>query len=1041
MDGLCEKIPLPSMLISTNILKNDDSSFNYIVTNNTQSIYTQVTSALSSKVSCFNLIGSYGTGKSSFLIAMESTVKGKTQYFEGSKIIKKSHFVKVIGDPKQSLRTSLAQALKVTDSVEEVINAIAALTKKKDASFIIIDEFGKCLEYALLNNPKEETYFFQQLAEAVNDLDSCVLITTQHQNFDAYTAGASQSDAVEWEKVSGRFTPINFNEPAETLIKLAVPTLKGLGTTEKTTPVLNEVLDETRLLPVGYSAALAESEIDVSPLDGITSYIVISLLQKYGQNERSLFSFLNASGSHSISEKGKDQPYLLSDFYNYSVDRLSHVIYSSGNPDKLQWESAERAIQRADHHSSIDPRISHSILKSILLINVFGREGLFDLDTAKDYFSAAYGIEAENTLDELTDKNIIQFLRHKGKLTFVEGTDINIQGELAEANRKIPASLDLESEFNRLMNLTPALAKRHYLTSGTPRFAEFHLTSEAYNSKLSDLDGNTHVFVSTGKTKEIDSEIICQLKGAKDLEELVRDVIKYEIILSKYAEDFVVKKIIAREHSYALEKLQKAFTKKVFEESVWKFNGKKTNIDSQRRFNAKLSEFFTQKYRSAPKVNNELINKSVLSASINTARRALLRKLLERYQDPKLGYDEKKFPADKTIIHSTLIKEGMLDLNTGVIKAPTKSSSYFAAWKAGLDFLEESRNGKKSIHELIEILKRKPFGLKDGLVKIWLMFFLTAEEENYALYYSPENKFLPYFSDDIYEAILKKPENFVVKRYNYDRLSDELVAEYKKSSIYLEQGDAASARTAYFRIYGELLSKLKNLETFTKTTNSRLSKEAIGFRDALIKANDPEEALLSLIPNAIGFNDVLSMDAKQTASYFDKMREVEGELGECFDILINEFYSLIVTSLGHEADADMSSIKEKFKNSTQGVDTNQLSKESRVLFMRIGSPLDIKTAWTKSVVDAIIGKNLESIKDNELAIAFKQVKSKIDDLLEACQLFSSGEGDNQFVLKLTLPDGTTFRRIMNKTDVKAQQMSSSDIEKLANQLLNSLSHE
>ena len=30
---------------------------------------------------------------------------------------------------------------------------------------------------------------------------------------------------------------------------------------------------------------------------------------------------------------------------------------------------------------------------------------------------------------------------------------------------------------------------------------------------------------------------------------------------------------------------------------------------------------------------------------------------------------------------------------------------------------------------------------------------------------------------------------------------------------------------------------------------------------------------------------------------------------------------------------------------------------------------------------------------------------------------------------------------MNKTDVKAQQMSSSDIEKLANQLLNSLSHE
>ena len=127
----------------------------------------------------------------------------------------------------------------------------------------------------------------------------------------------------------------------------------------------------------------------------------------------------------------------------------------------------------------------------------------------------------------------------------------------------------------------------------------------------------------------------------------------------------------------------------------------------------------------------------------------------------------------------------MLDTTTGVISAPKKKSSYFKAWNAGLQFLEESRNGKKSIHELIEILKRAPYGLKDGLLKIWLMFFLVAEEENYALYYSPENKFLPYFSDDIYEAILKKPENFVVKRYNYDRLSDELVAEYKRSSIYL----------------------------------------------------------------------------------------------------------------------------------------------------------------------------------------------------------------------------------------------------------------
>lgn len=321
------------------------------------------------------------------------------------------------------------------------------------------------------------------------------------------------------------------------------------------------------------------------------------------------------------------------------------------------------------------------------------------------------------------------------------------------------------------------------------------------------------------------------------------------------------------------------------------------------------------------------------------------------------------------------------------------------------------------------------------------MFFLVVEEENYALYYSPENKFLPYFSDDIYEAILKKPENFVVKKYNYDRLSDELIAEYKKSSLYLDNGDSASARTTYFRIYGELLSKLKNLEAFTRTTNSRLSKEAIGFRDALIKANDPEEALLSLIPNAIGFNDVLSLDAKQTNAYFEKMRNIESELGECFEVLLNEFYRLIATSLGFDAQSSMDSIKKGFKDIAQGVDVNRLTKESRVLYMRLQSPLDIKNAWTRSVVDAIIGKNLETVKDDELNTAFKQVKSKIDDLLEACQLYSSGEGDNQFVLKLVLSDGTTFRRIMNKGSKKSGKLNSSELETLANKLLNALANE
>ena len=103
--------------------------------------------------------------------------------------------------------------------------------------------------------------------------------------------------------------------------------------------------------------------------------------------------------------------------------------------------------------------------------------------------------------------------------------------------------------------------------------------------------------------------------------------------------------------------------------------------------------------------------------------------------------------------------------------------------------------------------------------------------------------------------------------------------------------------------------------------------------------------------------------------------------------------------------------------------------------------MDIKNAWTRSVVDAVIGKNLETVTDRELDGAFKSVRSKIDDLLEACQLNAQPQGENQFVLKITLPDGTTLKRTLNKSAKTTSNLNANDIESVANQLLNVLSND
>src|SRR5690606_17294059 len=88
--------------------------------------------------------------------------------------------------------------------------------------FILIDEFGKFLEYACKHNPEKELYFIQQLAESCNNAKhNIVLITTVHQNIKSYAYGLSKNQQQEWTKFKGHFREITFNEPVEQLLFLA----------------------------------------------------------------------------------------------------------------------------------------------------------------------------------------------------------------------------------------------------------------------------------------------------------------------------------------------------------------------------------------------------------------------------------------------------------------------------------------------------------------------------------------------------------------------------------------------------------------------------------------------------------------------------------------------------------------------------------------------------------------------------------------------------------------------------------------------------
>src|SRR4051812_48183320 len=66
---------------STNIIRDSSRNINYIPTPNATRVVNQVSNDFKRGLRSFNIIGSYGTGKSSFLWALQQSALGRKRIF------------------------------------------------------------------------------------------------------------------------------------------------------------------------------------------------------------------------------------------------------------------------------------------------------------------------------------------------------------------------------------------------------------------------------------------------------------------------------------------------------------------------------------------------------------------------------------------------------------------------------------------------------------------------------------------------------------------------------------------------------------------------------------------------------------------------------------------------------------------------------------------------------------------------------------------------------------------------------------------------
>lgn len=1046
---------------SINIIRDSERELNYIPTPNAIRVVNQIANDFKKGIRSFNIIGSYGTGKSAFLWAFQQSITGRKKHF-GINLLQKPtiEFINIVGEYK-SLRASFAEILGLKnnktlteDIFSELFNKYHDLGKKNAILFLVIDEFGKFLEFAAQHEPEKELYFLQQLAEFANNPDiNIVVFTSVHQNFDAYALALNQSQKQEWTKVKGRFKEITFNEPVEQLLFLASEHLNERASTKKYSKEISKaivLLVKSKAFNVNedYLNEIAEK---LFPLDAISSYILTLSLQKYGQNERSLFSFLESTDHTGLFQHSqtKDGFYTIADVYEYLVFNFYSFLNSKYNPDFSAWQAIKLALENIEASFEKNIRDYAKIIKTIGLLNVNALYGaILDKPFLVGYAEKCLGIKnAAVLIEELEKKQIILYRNYSHRYILFGGSELDIQLALIEAGGKVEDVTDVVTLLNKYYQLPPIVAKKTMYQTGTPRLFEYKITSHPINDiPTGEIDGfinlifnEKNILNDVKKHSENNEEAVlyCYYKNSTSIKDLLFEIEKTKKVIDENREDKVAIKeldnIVLHQKNLLTHKILNNFHGPKLE-VVWVFRGQQLPIYSKKEFNSRLSDICEIVYNKAPIFNNELVNKHKISASIHLAKRNFFKALVANWDQPQLGFPENKFPPEKTIYLSLLENNNIklyVDEITGS-NQPNEQNRFDELWKLSLQYLDSAKASKRKVSEFAELLSQRPFKLKQGVIDFWIPSFLFIKRDDYALF--GRNGYIPFITDEVLDLMGKDPDEFEIKSFSLEGVKLDIFNRYR---IFLNQTSREKLSNSNFiETIKPFLTFYKDLPEYSKNTN-RLTKGALAIRNAIASSKDPETTFFEDFPNALGFSiDSIKTSQKDLQDYIVKLQTAIREIRTCYDELITRIELFIQSDIvGEEVSFDI--YKESLQNRFKKLRRHLLLPIQRVFIQRLDSQIEDKRAWLNSLVQALINTTLDKIKDEDEILIADKFKSMILELDSLTTLSKSDfREDKEEVFDLQI---NSFFDGLSKKLVRLPNSKKAEVTNLQAQLKKNLS--
>ncbi len=842
----------------------------------------------------FTWTGPYGSGKSSLALFL-TALSGKNAAFRklAAKKLVTSHG-KEIREFFQNSRKHW-QVLTVTGSTEspavlfkremglldaastdDILIEIQNRSREGAGILVFVDEMGKVFDGIAKNSEPDDIYFFQRLAEIANRSEGrIVLIGILHQSFMEYARNLAKKVRDEWNKIQGRFVDLAVNISADEqifLIAQAMEKKAGSKVSEKSirdkTASVVQNISRSRKIDTEALEALLNN---TWPLHPLTTVLLCELSKKrFGQNQRSIFSFLMSAEPRAFRDYLRQTPVeqaetytppMLWDYLETNLDSLLSV-----SAESKQWLVAKDAIARYNNHAN---ELYGKVLKTIAVCNLLKGNSGVSVDT--QLLETLFDKNAlAKILEDLSKSSVIVYRKYASGYVLTDGSDFDIEAALDVAYAKIQGN-----GFDKLRavaNFKPVLAKRHYHQTGALRWMSIELfpVSEQTTFFLKNLKtdhsliGSFVVLVPTDQgqfefAKNITAEIAPSLKNIAinvatnylKISEYASELLALEWIDDndvRIVNDIVARKEVQNRISFVRNIIEKELYQTI-DLSDWTLGATTSSLEKEDLSDI-ASNIADCAFGASPCIMNEMLNREKPSSNANAALNALLKRMVLNRDKQDLGIQG--FPPEMGLYRSILQKNRLhVETETGFAfvrpeSAGERDSGLALLWADTDKYLQQCESAITA-EQIYQRWQQSPYGVKKGLLPVLLVSYILSNVNNIACYI--EDHYQTHVDDLLIDYLIKAPRLIgllsVGHAHNEQKWIRLLAIKLNQTAElntggYIENQPLAVARALVYIVDA--------LDKWTHRTK-QLNRTTLQLRDFIRNADDPNKLLFESIPS------------------------------------------------------------------------------------------------------------------------------------------------------------------------------------------------